>query len=132
MHHRKDEQPIGARRDPNPFVGHRVITRADRVDADHLGTATFDFADARLDRVAVVVFGDTENHEKLGMLPIRLTKFPECATHRVDARSRHVDRTKAAMRRVIWRTETLCPEACEALRLIATGEKREFFGRLFA
>jgi len=110
MHHRKNEQAVGAGRNADPIVGHSVIAGADRVHADHACAAFLDLADAHFDRVAVVVFGDAEQHEQLGMIPIRLAEFPECAAHRIDASGCHVDRTKAAVGRVVWRAEPLRPE----------------------
>ena len=126
MHKREDEQTVGAGRDADPFVCNRVIARADRVHADDLGTAFLDFADAHLDGVTVVIFGHAKEHEQLGVVPIRLTKFPERAAHRVDASSGHVHGTKATMCRIVWRAKVLRPEGCERLRLITTCEERQF------
>ena len=44
---RQDQQPVGARRDAVPVVGHGVVAGADRVDPDHLGAAGLELADAR-------------------------------------------------------------------------------------
>ena len=75
-----------------------------------------------------MVLGHTEQHEELGVIPIRLPEFPERAAHRVDAACGHVDRAKAAVCCEIRRAEILRPVAREALRLIAPGEEGEFGG----
>ncbi len=115
MHQRQNKLPVGAGCNANPIVRHRVITSADRVHANHPRAACLDLADAHFDRVAVVVFGDTKQHEQLGMIPVRLAKFPERATHRIDARSGHVDRTEPAVGCIVWRTKALRPERRERL-----------------
>lgn len=76
VHQRQDQQPIGARRDAVPVVGHGVIARADRVDPDHLGAAPLELADAHLDGVAVMVLGHAEDQQQLGMVPVGLAKLP--------------------------------------------------------
>ena len=130
MHEGEDKETVGAGRDPDPVIGHGVIAGADGIDPDHARAARLDAADAHLDRVAVMIFGHAEQHEKLGMIPIGGAEFPECPAHRIDARRRHVDRAKAAMRRVVRRAEVLRPIAGKALRLIASGEERQLLGRL--
>ena len=130
MNDRHNHQAIGARCDAEPIIGHGVISSADRVHANNARTAGFDFADAHLDRVAVVVFSDAEQHEHLCVVPIGLTKFPERAAHRVDASRGHVHRTKPTVRGVVWRAEPLGPKRRERLRLIAACEERQF-GRVF-
>ena len=70
-----------------------------------------------------MVFSHAEQHEKLGVFPIRATKLPKRATQGVDPTSRHVHTAKATMRRIVGGSKTLCPKAGEALRLIATGKK---------
>ena len=129
MDQRQDQQAVRPRRDRVPVVRHAVIAGADRVDADHPRAARFQLADAHLDRVAVVILGHAEQQEKPGPVPVRLAEFPEGAAHRVDARSRHVDRTEPAMRGVVRRAEALRPKAREALRLVAPGEEGKLFRR---
>ncbi|KUP94251.1 hypothetical protein TRIHO_08640 [Tritonibacter horizontis] len=127
MHQRQDEQPIGAGRDADPVIRHRVIAGADRVDANHPCAACLDLANAHLDRVAVVILGDAEQQEQLGVVPIGLAEFPEGTTHGVDPGGGHIDRAEPAMRRVVAGAKVLRPEAGEGLRLIATGEERQLF-----
>ena len=131
MNHREDEQSICAGCNADPVVGHSIISRADRVDANHARAAFLDFADTHFNRVTVVVFGDTEQHEQLGVIPIWLTEFPERAAHRVNASSGHVDRTEPAVGGVVWRAKPLGPKRSERLRLISTCKERQLFRRLF-
>ena len=132
MHHRKDEQAVGARCDADPIVCHSVITSADRVHANDACAAGFDFADAHFDRVGIVVFSHTEQHEQFCVVPIGLTKFPERAAHRVDTSRCHVDRAEAAVGCVVWRAKVLRPERSEGLRLIAACKERQLFRGFFA
>ena len=125
VNERQDEKPISSGGYADPVIGHGIVTRANRVHANDTRAARLDPANAHLDRIAVMVFGYAEKDEKLGMVPIRLAKFPEGTAHGVDACRRHVDRAKAAVRCVVWRAEILRPKAGERLRLIASGEKRE-------
>ena len=74
-----------------------------------------------------MVFCHPEQHEQLGAVPIRLTKFPERAAHGVDACRGHVYGTEPAMGRIVGCAKILCPEAGERLRLIPPGEKRQLF-----
>ena len=126
---RHHEQAIGPRRDAEPIVRDRVVAAADRIDADDLRAPRLDLADAHLDRVAVVVLGDTEDQEHLGALPVRRAELPERPAHRVDATGGHVDRAEAAVRGIVRRAETLGPETRETLALVAPGEERELLGR---
>ncbi len=132
MNKRQDEQAICARRDAYPFVSHSVIARADRVNADHFGAASFDFADTHFDWVGVVVFGNTEQHEQFGVIPVRLAEFPERAAHGVDAACCHVHRAEAAVCRKVWRTKALCPHASERLGLVTASKEGQLFRVLFA
>ena len=132
MDQRQDQQAVGPRRHAEPFIRHRVIARADRVDADHLCAASLQLAKTDLERVAVMVFGHAEQEEKLGMVPIRLAEFPKGAADGVDAARRHVDRTEAAVGGIVGRAEILRPETGQALALVAPGEKRQLFGGGFA
>ena len=132
MDHRKNEETIGARRDPDPIIRHGVVACADRIDTDHARAAFLDLADPHLDGVAVMVLCNPEEHEQLGMIPVRLAEFPERPAHRIDAGSGHIDRTEPAVGRIIGRAETLRPETGEGLRLVAAGEERQFFGVVFA
>ena len=72
----QNEQPVGAGGDADPFVGDRVVTGADRVDADDLRPAFLQFAEAHLDRVGIVVFGDAEQHEEFWCDPSRAGRTP--------------------------------------------------------
>ena len=132
MDERQDQQPIGAGRDADPVIGHRVIARADRVDADHARPSRLELAQPHLDRVAVMILGHAEQEEKLRPLPIRLAEFPKRPAHGVDAGGGHVDRAKPPMRRVVGRAELLRPPTGQRLRLVAPGEKGKFFGGGFA
>ena len=123
----QDEEPVGAGRDADPFVGDGVVARADRVHAHDLAAIGLELADADLDRVTVVVFGHAEQHEELGAVPVGLAEFPEGTAHGVDPAGGHVDRAEAAVGRVVGRAESLAPEAGEALRLVAAGEKSQLF-----
>ena len=129
---RQDQQPVGARRDPVPVVGHRVIAGADRVHPNHPRPPLLQLADPHLDRVAVMVLGHAEQDEQPGAVPIRLAKLPERAADGVDAARRHVHRTEAAMGCVVRRTEALRPVAGQALGLVAPGEEGELFRGLVA
>ena len=128
MDQRQDQEPVRAGGDAHPIIGDRVIAGADRVDADDLGAPGLDLADAHFDRVAVVIFSDTEKQEKLGVIPVGLAELPEGAAHGVDAGGGHVDRAEAAMGRIVRRAEVLCPERGEGLRLVAPGEEGQFLG----
>ena len=125
VHHGQDEQPVGARRDPDPLVGDRVVAGAHRVDADHLGAIGLELSDADLDRVAVVVLGDAEDHEQPGALPVRAAELPERAAQGIDPRRRHVDRAEPAMGGVVRRAVLLRPPRGQRLRLVAAGEESE-------
>ena len=132
MNEGENEQTIGARRDPDPIIGNRVVARADRVDPNDPRTALFDFADPHFDRVAVVVFGDTEQHKQFGMVPIGLAKFPEGPAHSVDPSGGHVDRTEPAVSGVIRGAKALCKHGCERLRLVAACKEGQLFRMLVA
>ncbi len=86
MHQRQHEQPVGARPDADPVVGDGVVAGAARIDRDDLGAALLQLAEPDLDRVGIVVFGDAEQHEVFGALPVRLAELPERAADRVEAR----------------------------------------------
>ena len=62
-----------------------------------------------------MIFGNTEQHEHFGQVPVRRTKFPESAADCIDSASRHIDRTKTAMRGKIWRAKLLRPPAGQGL-----------------
>jgi hypothetical protein len=123
MHQGQNEQPVGAWRNAQPFVCDGGISGGDRVDRHHLGAAFFQLAEADLDRVAVVVLGDAEEHEIFGVLPVGLTEFPERAADRIKPARRHIDRTEAAVRGVVWGAELLRPPAGQGLALVAPGEE---------
>ena len=132
MDQRHDQQTVRARCDAEPVIGHSIVARADRIDADHARATAFDFANAHFDRVAVVIFSDAEQHEHFGVLPIRLAKFPERPAHGVDSSGGHVHRTKPPVGCVIWRAKPLRPKRCERLRLVAPCKERQLFGGFFA
>ncbi len=125
MHHRQHQRAVGAGTHADPFVGDRGIGGLDRIDGDVFGAARLELGQARLDRVAVVIFGDAEHDEIFGVVPIGLAEFPEAAADRIDAGRGHIDRTEAAMGCVIGRAELLRPPTGQGLALIAAGEERE-------
>ena len=129
MHEGEDEEPVGAGRDAEPFVGDGVVAGAHRVDRDHLGAARLELAEADLDRVRIVVLGDAEEQQQLCALPVGGAEFPERAAHGVDPGRRHADRAEAAVGGVVRRAELLRPPAGERLALVAAGEKGELLGR---
>ena len=62
-----------------------------------------------------MVFGNAENHQHFGVVPIWLPKFPKSTAHGVDTSRGHIDRAKSTVGCVVWRTETLGPKRREAL-----------------
>ena len=125
MDQRHDEQAVGARPDSDPFVGDCRIAGAHRVDADELGAARLQFADAGLDRVGIVILGDAEHQEIFGPIPVRFAELPERSADGVEPGCRHVDRAEAAMGRIIRRAELLRPPSGQRLTLVTTGEEGE-------
>ena len=79
-----------------------------------------------------MILGNTEQHEKLGQVPVRRTELPEGTAKRVDPTGRHIDRTEAAMRREVRRAELLCPPSGQGLRLVPAGEEGQFLRVRFA
>ena len=132
MDQAEDHQPVRARRDADPVIGHGIVAGADRVDPDHPRAARLQAPQTDLDRIAVVILGHAEEDEQLGTLPVRLPEFPERPADGVDAPRRHVDRAEPAMRGIVRRAERLRPPAGERLRLIAPGEKRQLLRRRLA
>ena len=124
----EDEQAIRAGGDAIPVVGDGVIAGADRVYGDDFGVSGFQFAEADFDRVAVMILGDAEQQEHLGVVPVGLAEFPERASQSVDPGGGHVDRAKATVGGIVRGAVGLGPEAGERLRLVAAGEEGEFFG----
>ena len=116
------QSAIGAGFDRNPFVGNRRVARAYRVDGNEAPTAAFELGQCHLERVAVVVFGRAQHDKELGALQVGPAKLPEAATHGVDHASGHIDRTKAAMSRVVGCAELTCKQAGQGLHLVAPGE----------
>ena len=53
MHDSECEKTIGTRRDAHPLVGDRGIARSYRIDGNELRAIRLDFAQARLNRIAV-------------------------------------------------------------------------------
>ena len=74
-----------------------------------------------------MVFGHTKQYKYFGQIPIRRAKFPKCPTNCIDATSRHIHRTEAAMRGKIWRAILLRPPASQRLRLVTASEKCQLF-----
>ncbi len=110
-----DEQPVRAGRDADPFVGDGVVARPDRVHANDLGAAFLQLAQADFDRVAVVILGDTKQHEQFRAIPVGLSELPEGAAHGIDTGGGHVYRTNPAMRRIVRRAIGLREPAGKAL-----------------
>ena len=125
VHEAEDQEPVGAGRDAEPVVGHRVVAGADRVDRDDLRAPRLQLADADLERVAVVVLGHPEEEEQLRALPVGRAELPEGAADGGDPGGGHVDRAEAAMRGVVGRAKRLRPPRGEGLRLVAPGEEGE-------
>ena len=75
-----------------------------------------------------MIFSHAKEHKQFGTVPIWLTKLPKRAAHRIDARSRHINAAKAAMRSIIRGAKILSPETGKALRLITARKKGQFFG----
>ena len=115
VNERQDKKPIRSGGYAHPIIGHGIVAGADRVHANDPRAASLDPANAHLDRIGIVILGHAEEDEKLGMVPVRLTKFPKGAAHCVDARRCHVDRAKAAMCGIVRRAEILRPKAGERL-----------------
>ena len=114
-HQRQDEQPVRARGHAIPVVGNSGIASLHRVHRDHPAATCLQLAQAHLDRVRVMILGNTEQNEQLGQVPVGRTKLPEGAAKRVYAAGRHVDRTEAAMRGEIRGAELLRPPAGQRL-----------------
>ena len=110
MHHGEDKQSICAGCNADPFVGNRIVTCADRIDANHLRTTFLQPPQTHFDRVAVVIFGHAEEHEQFCALPIRLSELPKSTAHGVNAPSGHIHRAKAAMGCIVWRAKPLRPK----------------------
>ena len=51
MYESADEQPVGSRLDPDPFVGDGVVAGSHGVHGDDLCAPVFQFADADLNRI---------------------------------------------------------------------------------
>jgi hypothetical protein len=109
----KDKKAVGCRPDADPLVGNGAVAGAAWIDGNHLDAARFELAEADLDRVGIVIFGNAEQHEVPGMIPVRLAEFPERTADRVETSGRHVHRTKAAMGGVIGGTKLRRPPTCE-------------------
>ena len=124
----QDQQPIGAGRDAKPIIGHRVIARADRVDANHLAAPALQLAKADFDRVGIMVLGHTEEDKQLGAVPVGLAEFPKRAANGVDAACGHVDRTEPTVSGIVRRAIGLRPPAGQRLALVTPGEKGQLFG----
>src|SRR5690606_20183182 len=83
---------------------------------------------AGLDRIGAVIFGDTEEHEILGVFPVRIAKLPECSTKGVEACCGHVDRTEASVGSKVGCAELLGKPAGQGLRLVAAGKESKLPG----
>ena len=132
MHQGEDQQAVGPRSDPDPFVGHRRIAGAHGIDRDHLRAPLLEPGEPELDGVAVVVLGDAEQHEPARVLPVGLPELPERAADRIEPGRGHVHRAEPAVRRVVGGAEAARPPAGEGLALVASGEERELARIRFA
>ena len=121
-HHQKT---IRTRTDAEPFVRDRRIARAHRIDGYDFRAARLQLSEADLQRIAVMVLCDAEQQKILGMIPVGLPEFPERAADGVHSRRSHVDRTEAAMGRIVGRAELARPPAGQRLGLVAAGIERQ-------
>ena len=101
----QNEQPVGPRRDGQPFIGNGGVAGSNRVDGDELDAFAFQFAKPDLDGIGIVIFGDAEHHEITGVFPVRFAELPEGAPHGVEAGSRHVDRAEPTVCGIVGRAE---------------------------
>ena len=122
---RENKQSIGCGGDGEPLIGDGRVSCLDGVYGDDFDASVFELTESDFDRVAVVVFGDSEEEKEFGAFPIRGSEFPERSADGVDAGSCHVDRAEASVGCEIWRAELLRPPACECLRLVSAGEESE-------
>ena len=123
MDQRADEQAVRAGADTDPFVCDGRIAGADRIDRDDLGAPGLELAQRLLDGIGAMILGHAEQHEILGVFPVRFAELPEGAAEGVEARRRHVDGAEAAMGCIVGGAELGGPPAGEALALVAAGEE---------
>src|SRR6185312_11135886 len=102
---RENEQTVGARPYGYELIGYGGVAGTNGIDRDDLGAALLELAEAKLDGIRVVILRDTEEQEEARVLPVRLTKLPECAAHGVESGGRHVDRAEPAVRGIVHRAE---------------------------
>ena len=72
-----------------------------------------------------MILRNTEHQKQLGAFPVRSAELPKRSADRIDTRRRHVDRTEAAMCRVVRRAERLRPQTGQGLRLVAARKQSE-------
>ena len=125
MHQRQNEQSVRARPDTDPLIRDGGVTSLHRVDGNELGATGLDVSEAHLDRVRIMILGDAEHHEILGVLPVRLAELPEGAADGIQSCRRHVDGTEPAMRRVVRGAELAGPPPGQRLGLVPAGEEGE-------
>jgi len=70
---------------------------------DDLGAAFLEASKTELDRIGIVIFGDTDQKEEPRKLPVGLAEFPERAAHGVEPCGSHVHRAEPAMGGVVDR-----------------------------
>ena len=128
MQQRHQERAVGTGLDGNPLVGNGRVAGTNRVDRDKAPAAALELGQRNLHRVAVVVLRRAEHHKHLGAVQVGAAKFPKTAAHGVNHAGRHIDRAKAAMRRVIGRAELAGEQAGQSLHLVAPSEECKFLG----
>lgn len=124
---RQQQRAVGARLDRHPFIGDRRVAGTHRVDRDESPAASLELGDRHLERVRVMILGGTDHHEQLGAVEVGSAELPERSADRVDQAGRHVDRTEAAVRRIVGRAELARKHAGQGLHLVTPGEQRELF-----
>ena len=118
MDQSENQQSIGAGGDADELVRYCRVARPYGIDRDDLGAAFLEAPKTELDRIGIVIFGDTDQQEELRKLPVGLAEFPEGAADGVGARGSHVHRAEPAMGGVVDRAD-------ERLRLMPTSEEGE-------
>ena len=117
------EQAICSRPNSDPFIRNGRIPGSYWIYGDEFRAPGFQLTYSSFYRVGIMVLSDAEHKKVFGVIPIRLAKFPKGAADRIEAACRHVDGTKAAMGRKIWRPELLGPPTGQRLALIPTGKE---------
>ena len=125
---RQQQRAIGAGADRHPFVGDRRVTGAHRIHRNETPAAALEFRDRDFQRIGMVVLGGADHHEQFRAVEIGATEFPEAAADGVDHARGHVDRTEAAVCRVVRRAELAREHAGQRLHLVAAGEQGKLLG----